>query len=190
MIVCYEDRPHNYDAWDINSYYTETSWEVDGVTSVRVTERGPVRATVRIERPFLRSVIVQYVSVYADIPRIDIRNEIDWREHQLMLKDHFPVEVHTNEATFDIQYGNVVRNTTDNTSWDWSKFEVCHHKWLDVAEDDYGLSVLNDCKYGVSVRGTDIGLTMLKSPRYPSRIRCFLTRGHGRRPERCARPTR
>ena len=168
VIVCYEDRPHNYDAWDINSYYTETSWEVDGVTSVRVTERGPVRATVRIERPFLRSVIVQYVSVYADIPRIDIRNEIDWREHQLMLKDHFPVEVHTNEATFDIQYGNVVRNTTDNTSWDWSKFEVCHHKWLDVAEDDYGLSVLNDCKYGVSVRGTDIGLTMLKSPRYPN----------------------
>ena len=59
VIVCYEDRPHNYDAWDINSYYTETSWEVDGVTSVRVTERGPVRATVRIERPFLRSVIVR-----------------------------------------------------------------------------------------------------------------------------------
>lgn len=168
VIMSYEDRPHNYDAWDINNYYTEKSWEVDDVTDARVVENGPVRATVRIERHYLESVLVQYISIYADIDRIDIRNEIDWKQHLIMLKDHFPVDVHANEATFDIQYGNVVRNTTDNTSWDWSKFEVCHHKWLDVAEDDFGLSVLNDCKYGVSVRGTDIGLTMLKSSLEPN----------------------
>ena len=131
-------------------------------------ETGPVRATVRIERKYLESTIVQYVSIYRDLDRIDIRNEIDWKQHLIMLKDHFPVDVHASTATFDIQYGNVTRSTTDNTSWDWSKFEVCHHKWLDVGEDGYGVSFLNDCKFGVSVRGTDVGLTMLKSPLYPN----------------------
>lgn len=168
VIVSYEDRPHNFDAWDINNYYTEKSWEVDQLESLSVLETGPVRATVRIERRYLESVIVQYVSIYRDLDRIDIRNEIDWKQHLIMLKDHFPVDVHTSMATFDIQYGNVVRNTTDNTSWDWSKFEVCHHKWMDIGEDGYGVSFLNDCKFGVSVRGTDVGLTMLKSPLYPN----------------------
>lgn len=168
VIVSYEDRPHNYDAWDINNYYTEKSWEIDQVTSMEVTEYGPVRGCVRIKRSYLDSVITQYVYLYRDIPRIDIRNVIDWKEHQILLKDYFPVDVHANEAVFEIQYGNVKRNTHDNTSWDFAKFEVCHHKWLDVSEDGYGVSILNDCKYGVSVRGGQIGLSMLKSPIYPN----------------------
>lgn len=168
VIVSYEDRPHNYDAWDLNNYYTEKSWEIDDVSSIEVTENGPVRGCVRIARKYLDSLIVQDIYIYRDIPRIDIANHIDWREHQIFVKDHFPVDVHTNEAVFDIQFGNVKRNTHENTSWDFAKFEVCHHKWLDVSEEGYGVSVLNDCKYGVSVRGTDIGLSMLKSGIYPN----------------------
>ena len=168
VIMSYEDRPHNYDAWDINNYYTEKSWEVSDLSSLEVVEEGLVRATVRIERHYLDSVIEQYISIYRDIDRIDIRHEIDWKEHLIMLKEHYDFDVHTNEATFDIQYGNVKRDTTRNTSWDRARFEVCHHKWLDVAEDDYGISVLNDCKYGVSAEGGEIGLTMLKSALYPN----------------------
>lgn len=168
VMVSYEDRPHNYDAWDVNCYYTEKSWPVDQVTSMEIIERGPVRATLRIEKSYLDSVIVQYVSLYRDLPRIDIRNEIDWKEHQIFLKNYFPVDVHTNEATFDIQYGNVKRDTHNNTSWDAAKFEVCHHKWADVSEDGYGVSILNDCKYGISVRNGVIGLSMLKSAVYPN----------------------
>ena len=168
VIMSYEDRPHNYDAWDINNYYSEKSWEVDDLQSLEVVEEGPVRTTVRLERKYLESTIVQFISIYADLDRIDIRNEIDWKQHLIMMKDHFPVDVHTSTATFDIQYGNVVRNTTDNTSWDIAKFEVCHHKWMDIAENGYGVSFLNDCKFGVSVRGTDVGLTMLKSALYPN----------------------
>ena len=168
VIVSYEDRPHNYDAWDVNNYYTEKSWEIDDVSSMEVTENGPVRACVRIERKYLDSVIVQDIYMYHDIPRIDIKNTIDWKEHQIFVKDYFPVDVHANEAVFDIQYGNVKRDTHANTSWDFAKFEVCHHKWMDVSEEGYGVSVLNDCKYGVGVRGSKIGLSMLKSAVYPN----------------------
>lgn len=95
--------------------------------------------------------------MYNDIDRIDIQNTIDWKERQILLKNIYPLDVHTNEATFDIQYGNVKRPTHKNTSWDKARFEVCVHKWLDVAESDYGVSFINDCKYGCNVDGTTVG---------------------------------
>lgn len=168
VMVSYEDRPHNYDAWDVNYYYTEKAWEIDELLSAEVIERGPVRAVLRLRYQYLESTIEQDICLYRELPRIDILHRIDWREHQLFLKNYFPVDVHTNEAVFDIQFGNVRRPTHRNTSWDIARFEVCHHKWLDVSEEGYGLSVLNDCKYGVSVEGSKIGLSMLKSPIYPN----------------------
>lgn len=168
VIISYEDRPHNYDAWDLNNYYTEKAWEIDDVSSVKVMENGPVRGCVRVERRYLESSIMQDIYIYQDIPRIDIVSHIDWREHQIFVKNYFPIDVHANEAVFDIQFGNVRRSTHENTSWDFAKFEVCHHKWLDVSEEGYGVSILNDCKYGVSIRGTNVGLSMLKSGIYPN----------------------
>ena len=168
VIMSYEDRPHNYDAWDLNNYYIEKSWEVDQVESMEVIEKGPVRTCLKVERRYLDSVITQYIYMYLDIPRIDIKNVIDWKEHQIFLKTLFPVDIHSSEATFDIQYGNVKRATHHNTSWDFAKFEVCVHKWLDFSEDNYGVSMLNDCKYGCSVQDGVIGLSMLKSAISPN----------------------
>lgn len=168
VIMSYEDKPHNFDAWDINNYYTEKSWPVDAVSSITVIEAGPVRGCIRIARNYLDSTIVQYLYFYRELYQIDIRNEIDWKQEQILLRDYFPVDIHTNEAVYDIQYGNVKRPTHYNTSWDFAKFEVCTHKWLDVSEDGYGISVLNDCKYGCSVHDSVIGLTMLKSGIYPN----------------------
>lgn len=168
VIMSYEDRPHNYDAWDINNYYVEKSWEIDQVTSMKVTEDGPVRAAVTVVRDYLDSRITQTIYIYEDIPRIDIKNVVDWREHLILLKDLFPLDIHTDEAAFEIQFGNVTRPTHSNTSWDLAKFEVCAHKWIDVSEYGYGVSLLNDSKYGCSVKDGVVGLTMLKSPIYPN----------------------
>ena len=168
QIITYEDKPHNFDAWDINNYYTEKCWEVNEVSAIEVLEDGPVRACIRIERPYLDSNIEQYLYFYKDLYRIDIRNEIDWNEAQILVRDYFPVDIHAEEAVFEIQYGNVKRATHSNTMWDFAKFEVCSHKWLDVSEDGYGVSILNDCKYGCNVKDGVIGLTMLKSAIYPN----------------------
>lgn len=167
-IVTYEDIPHNYDAWDINNYYTEKCWPIDSVTKIQILENGPVRACIRVERTYLASVIVQFLYFYRDLARIDICNEIDWKESQILVRDYFPVNVHTDEAVFEIQYGNIKRSTNNNTMWEFAKFEVCSHKWLDVSERGYGVGILNDCKYGCSVKDGIIGLTMLKSSVYPN----------------------
>ncbi|HBP38292.1 MAG TPA: alpha-mannosidase [Clostridiales bacterium] len=168
VLMSYEDKPHNYDAWDLNNYYLEKSWEIDDVQSITVTERGPVRGCLEIRRRYLDSEIVQTISLWRGEPRIDIHHRIDWHEKQIHLKALFPVDIHSSQATFDIQYGNVQRATHSNTSWDFARFEVCMHKWLDLSEDDFGCSVLNDCKYGCSVRDGVIGLSLLKSALYPN----------------------
>lgn len=170
VIMSYEDRPHNYDAWDINNYYDEKSWEVDNISSIEVIESGPVRSSLRIQRTYLDSTISQTISIYQNIARIDIQNDVDWKQKQILLKLILPLNIQTNEATFDIQYGNVKRHTHANTSWDIAKFEVCMHKWLDLSEYGYGVSILNDCKYGASVRDSVVGLTMLKSGTYPNPV--------------------
>ncbi|MDO4592429.1 MAG: glycoside hydrolase family 38 C-terminal domain-containing protein, partial [Comamonadaceae bacterium] len=85
-----------------------------------------------------------------------------------MLKAHFPVDVFYNEATYDIQYGNVKRPTHKNTSWDIARFEVCAHKWMDVSEANFGFTLMNDCKYGHSADDNGVALTLLKSSTVPN----------------------
>ena len=167
-IVCYENRPHNYDAWDINIYYDERFWEVDDLVSSEIVASGPVLTKIRNEYRFNNSTIVQHVVFYNAIDRIDFETWVDWKEQHHMLKAHFPVDVFYNEATFDIQYGNVKRATHKNTSWDIARFEVCAHKWMDVSEGNYGFSLMNDCKYGHSVDENSVALTLLKSSTSPN----------------------
>ncbi|NLG25615.1 MAG: alpha-mannosidase, partial [Clostridiales bacterium] len=166
-IVCYENKPHAHDAWDINIYYSRRHWEVDQVTSARVIDAGPVLARVRVQYAYQSSTISQDVLIYRDLPRVDFETTADWREKQYLLKAHFPVDLFYNEATYDIQYGNIRRVTHKNTSWDVARFEVCAHKWADVSEDGYGVSLLNDCKYGHSIDEHSMALTLLKSSTYP-----------------------
>ena len=159
----YEDKPIYYDNWDIDVFYTEKYWDLDEPASIAVTSVGPLCLQITVNRSFMHSRMTQDIRFYAHSPRIDFNTWVDWKEHQYLLKAGFPVDVHTDEAAFDIQFGNVVRKTHTNTSWDRARFESCGHKWMDVSESGYGVSLLNDCKYGHSVREGCIELTLIKS---------------------------
>ena len=159
----YEDKPIYYDNWDIDVFYTERYWDLDEPASIAVTSVGPLCLQITVNRSFMHSRMTQDIRFYAHSPRIDFNTWVDWKEHQYLLKAGFPVDVHTDEAAFDIQFGNVVRKTHTNTSWDRARFESCGHKWMDVSESGYGVSLLNDCKYGHSVREGCIELTLIKS---------------------------
>ncbi len=166
-LIVYEDRPFEHRAWNVQAYYTEKSWVLSDVSHAEVLECGPVRAVVLVERKFLHSVIRQYITAYAELDRIDIRNEIDWDDSYLLLKADFPVDVNAVKATFDIQFGNIERVTHENTLWDFAQFESCAHKWADLSDNSFGLAVLNDCKYGYSAKDGHIALTLLRSANDP-----------------------
>ncbi len=158
----YEDKPIYFDNWDIEDYYTEKFWDVNDLVSLRWTEDGAVRTTLELEYNCNNSKIWQKIHFYANSRRIDFDTNVDWKEHQHLLKVEFPVDIHSDEASFDIQFGNVSRKVHKNTSWDKARFETCAHKWMDFSEGHYGVSLLNDCKYGHSVNDGVMGLTLIK----------------------------
>jgi len=163
----FEDRPLGNDAWDINIYYWDKQWSADEPAQIRVVQTGPLRAVLEVRRTFLHSQIIQRVSAYANSPRMDFETEVEWQEKHVLLKVAFPVEIHNARATYDTQFGNVERPTHWNTSWDWARFETCAHKWVDLSEGSYGVSLLNDCKYGHDTKDNVIRLTLLRSPTEP-----------------------
>ncbi len=163
LLRMYEDKPIYYDNWDIDIYHTEKAWDILEAESLEWTELGSVRATLEITRRFSNSLLKQKIHFYANLRRIDFNTYVDWKEHQHLLKVHFPVDIHTDEATFDVQFGNVTRKVHKNTSWDVARFESCGQKWMDLSEGHYGVSLLNDCKYGHSVDNSNMALTLIKS---------------------------
>lgn len=163
LLRMYEDKPIYYDNWDIDIYHTEKFWDVTGISRMEWTEIGAVRAALEVDRNISNSIIKQKIYFYADSRRIEFNTYVDWKEHQHLLKVHFPVDIHSDEATFDIQFGNLTRKVHSNTSWDIARFESCGHKWIDLSEGHYGVSLLNDCKYGHSVKDGNMAITLIKS---------------------------
>jgi alpha-mannosidase len=168
VLQAFEDKPHNFDAWDINIYYQEKMWEINDLEKAELIETGPVRTVLEIRRRFLDSTIVQKICLYNKMGRIDFKTWIDWKEKQILMKAAFPVDIHSDKATYEIQYGNVERPTHWNTSWDYARFEVCAHKWADLSEGGYGVSIINDCKYGHDIKDSNMRLTLIKSAAEPN----------------------
>jgi len=168
VLTAYEDKPMNYDAWDLEPFYEEKSWEISDVAEFRMLEQGPVRTVVALRRHFLSSTIEQKIILWEDSARIDFETEIDWREKQIMVKAAFPVDIVADHASYAIQYGAVSRPTHENTSWEKARFESCAHAWADLSEAGYGVSLLNDCKYGHDIHDSVMRLTLLKSAVFPN----------------------
>lgn len=163
VLQAFEDKPLRFDAWDIDVFYKEKPYGPMELVSREVLEEGSVRGVLRLTWKFNESIITQDMMIYEDKERIDFKTMVSWKEKQVLLKAFFPVDIHTNEATFEIQHGNIKRSTHTNTEWDFARFEVSAHKWVDVSEGDYGVSLLNDCKYGHDIHENVIGLTLIKS---------------------------
>lgn len=164
----FEDRPMDFENWDIDIYFKDKVYEVSNVSDIKLLENGSVRTCLQITRTYYDSTITQKIYVYKNVPKIDFKTDVDWHEKHVLLKVAFPVDIHTDKASYEIQYGNVERPTHNNTSWDLAQFEVCAHKWVDLSETGYGVSLLNDCKYGHDIKGNCIRLTLIKCGEYPN----------------------
>lgn len=167
QFVAFEDRPTHWDAWDVDISYDDKYWFSEPARTINVIESGPLRVTLEITRRILHSDYTQRISLYRNRPQIYFDTQINWQESNVFLKTAFPVAVLSPTATYEVQWGSVERPTHRNTSWDWARFEVCAQKWVDLSEGDYGVSLLNDCKYGHDIRDNVIRLSLLRAPKAP-----------------------
>lgn len=163
VLTVYEDKPLKYDAWDIEIFYIQKRYPVVQLESVEIIEQGPIRCFIQFKWIYHQSEITQSLKLYSQLPRIDFHTKINWQDYNQLLKVAFPVAIRATEATYDIQFGNVKRPTAWNTSWDYARFESVAHQWVDLSEYNYGVSLLNDCKYGHAVKDNVMQLTLIKS---------------------------
>ncbi|WP_265459686.1 alpha-mannosidase [Enterococcus sp. HY326] len=166
VLQLFEDKPLNYDAWDIDIFYKEKVIELEA-DSITIVENNSIYTSILFEYSFGKSTLSQEMRIYNHTKRIDFLTKSHWEERQRLLKARFNVNIRNTEATFDIQYGNVKRPTHSNTSWNFAQFESVGHQWADFSERNYGVSLLNDSKYGYDIKENVMGLTLLKGGIYP-----------------------
>jgi len=165
----YEDYPDQYDAWEIQEFSGYKYYTIKDYVSSEVVSKG-AKTGIKIVRKHSDSTINQTIWFYDDIQRIDFETNLDWHSEHRVLRTAFPVDINTDRASFEVQFGTIERPTHKNTSWDRMKFETCAHKFADLSEGNYGVSLLNNCKYGHDVHGNTMMLTLLKCPTYPNEV--------------------
>jgi alpha-mannosidase len=170
VLQVHDDRPIEYDAWDIDAAAFDAAVDLNAAEEVAVTETGPLRGVVRILRRFRSSTIEQHLVLRAGSPTLEVRTVTDWQEPKTLLKVAFPVAVHSPRASFEVQFGHLERPTHQNTTWEQARFEVCAHTWADLSETGFGVALLNDCKYGYDVRDNVLRLSLLRTPTWPDPV--------------------
>ncbi|OIV36426.1 alpha-mannosidase [Mangrovactinospora gilvigrisea] len=177
LLQIHPDLPNNWDAWDVDHFYRNTVTDLVDAESVAAAGGD----AVEVVRKFGDSTVRQRLVLAAGSHRLDIDTDVDWHERETILKAAFQLDVQADRSTSETQFGHLHRATHTNTSWEAAKFEICAHRWIQVAEPGYGVAVVNDSTYGHDVTrsrrdeadGGDGGITttvrlsLLRAPRFP-----------------------
>ncbi len=163
-----EDLPQSWDNWDVDNDQLLKMEQDFRLISRRVVADGPLQLRLRSEYELgAGSRITQDMVFHSTTPRVDFDTVVDWHEIHKLFKTGFELAVMIESAKHEIQYGHVDRPTHRNLPQDIARFEVCAHKWTDLSEADFGVALLNESKYGISVIGTDARLSLIKSGTHP-----------------------
>ncbi|UCC71842.1 MAG: alpha-mannosidase [Gemmatimonadota bacterium] len=167
VLQIFDDRPGQWDAWNIVIWGER--WDVQDVRSVEVAADDR-EARIALERRWGSSEFRQQLVLERGSRYLDIRNEVDWQEHRKLLKVAFEVGVDADSAIYEIPYGTIGRTGDPRTQAERAKFEVSGHRWADVSAAGYGVSILNDSKYGWDYKGNVLRLSLLRSPVWPDSL--------------------
>lgn len=163
----FTDIPRQFDAWDIDVSYPDEGLEVVAEREPEIVEQGPLRAALRVVRRHDNIEIVQDYRLATRSRVLEIYTRVRWRGRRRFLRALFPFEIRTHEVWAETAFGAVARPNHRNTPWDQARFEMPAHRWVDLSEPSYGVSLLNNGKYGYSAKGNVLGISLLRSPIYP-----------------------
>ncbi len=160
------DRPVEYDAWDLE-VWTRDAGVVVPASDVRVVDRGPLVGRVAVHSELGPSSATVTYELRAGSPELLVHVDLDWHHDEHLLSMAFPLDVRADTAACDVQLGLVHRPTHRSTSWDAAKFEVCAHRFVDVAEPGFGVAVLNDGRYGHGLADGAVRVSLARAAKYP-----------------------
>jgi alpha-mannosidase len=166
----YKDIPARFDAWDIDSMTESLLMITDEPVTLEIAQSSEYIAKIKLTRKLHLTTIIQLISLRKGSRRIDFETTVNWQESHKLLKIAFPVNIFANEAIHEIQFGHIRRPNHRSRPFDQDRFEVCNHKWTALAEENRGLAIINDSKYGINVLGNSMNLTLLKSALAPDPV--------------------
>jgi len=176
MLQVLEDKAT--DAWNMR-FGPEFPVELDQAKEISLIESGPVRTTIKVEQAYVgekkqkptedfpSSFFTQYISLYDNLPYVEVRNKVSWWEEHKVLKVAFPVSVNSPQARYEIPYGSIERSTGFETAFEKARYEVPAQRWADLSDGKYGVALINDSKHGYDIKKNIIRLTLLRAPTNP-----------------------
>ena len=171
QLVLFDDKPLYWQAWDVEVFHLNSRKELHATSPSVITQndayRSAVTTTTKISDKSWIKTTISLSAATSSPSMVEVEAEVEWKETMKFLKVEFPTTITNTEASYETQYGIVRRPTHYNTSWDMAKFEVCCHKWADLSEHGYGVSILNDSKYGFATCGSLMRLSLLRAPKAP-----------------------
>ncbi|MBD2440728.1 alpha-mannosidase [Nostoc sp. FACHB-110] len=171
QLQAFKDSGQYWDAWNIDPNYAEHPLPATSLKSIRVLEQGPIQHRLRVMRQLGESEFCQDYILQAGSPILKITTTVHWHENQVFVKAAFPLNVEADFATYEIPCGAIRRPTKPQTPAEKAKWEVPALRWADLTGESeigiYGVSLLNDCKYGYDAQANQLRLSLLRSPNWP-----------------------
>lgn len=163
----FTDIPRQFDAWDIDASYGDEGIELCCDTPPQCVETGPLCGAIRVRRRHEQIEIIQDYRLTRGSRLVEVHTRVRWHGRRRFLRALFPLEIRTHETWAETAFGAVARPNHQNTPWDQARFEMPMHRWADLSEPNYGVSLINIGKYGYNVVGNVLGISLLRSPIYP-----------------------
>jgi alpha-mannosidase len=166
----FEDKGQYWDAWNINPDYQKYPLESAQLETITWQQRGAIRSSIRVVKKFRKSLLTQDYILDVNSPILKIVNHINWEETHVLLKAVFPLNYESDFLSCEIPCGVITHPTKPKTETERAKWEVSALRWADLSNEQYGVSLLNDCKYGYDSQPDQLRLTLLRSPIWPDTL--------------------
>ncbi|MDZ7954315.1 alpha-mannosidase [Nostoc sp. DedQUE09] len=177
QLQAFKDSGQYWDAWNIDPNYAQHPLPSTNLQSIQWLEQGPVQSRVRVVRQLGESEFCQDYILQAGSPLLNIATTVNWQENHVLVKAAFPLNIEADFATYEIPCGAIRRPTKPQTPAEQAKWEVPALRWADLTAEEtqtntaipnrYGVSLLNDCKYGYDSKPNQLRLTLLRSSNWP-----------------------
>ena len=166
ILTLYKDIPFYWENWDIDPNYDKSGIQLKA-KSIETVEEGLLRKVIKVKYEIENSKIIQYYILWKDLKIVEVKTKLDWHLRRTLLKALFPTNILSRFAKFDLDVGYIDRPTHKNTKFEKARFEVLGHRWVNISQPDFGVSIINNGKYGHSVNENTIGLSLIKAGIYP-----------------------
>jgi alpha-mannosidase len=169
QLLAYSDAGQYWDAWNIDPNYAQHPLLPAKLLSIEWLHYGLVEQRLQVKRQIGKSTFTQIYVLRSHSRRLDIETTVDWQEEHVLVKAYFPLALSADMVTCEVPCGIMERPTVPTTPAEKAKWEIPAYRWVDLTDPglNYGVSLLNDCKYGYSYSANSLSLTLLRSSTWP-----------------------